>query len=85
MRIRDLTSVNINWKMLTLARPANKMEEAIFTRWVLRESFYVKDNIFFPVRLVQLEKQQMTSRRAERAEVKWRLRLPGLELMTFRL
>ena len=31
-----MTSVNINWKMLTLARPANKMEEAIFTRWVLR-------------------------------------------------
>ena len=35
----------------------------------------MKDNIFFPVRLVQLEKQQMASRRAEMAEVKSRLRL----------
>ena len=35
MQIRDLTSVNIDWKMLTLARPANKMEEDIFSKFVL--------------------------------------------------
>jgi hypothetical protein len=28
----DLSSVDINWKMLTLARPANKMEEHYFTK-----------------------------------------------------
>ena len=35
MRISDLSSVNIHWKMLTLARPANKMEEIIFTKFAL--------------------------------------------------
>ena len=35
VRISDLSSVNIHWKMLTLARPANKMEEIIFTKFAL--------------------------------------------------
>ena len=35
VRISDLSSVNIHWKMLTTARPANKMEETIFTKLVL--------------------------------------------------
>ena len=33
VRIADLSSVDINWKMLTLARPANKTDEEIFSKY----------------------------------------------------
>ena len=32
VKISDLSSVDINWKMLTLARPANKVDEEIFSK-----------------------------------------------------
>ena len=32
VKISDLSSVDINWKMLTLARPANKTDEEIFSK-----------------------------------------------------
>ena len=32
VNISDLSSVNINWKMLTLARPDNKTDEEIFSK-----------------------------------------------------
>ena len=32
VNIADLSSVNINWKMLTLARPDNKTDEEIFSK-----------------------------------------------------
>ena len=32
VRISDLSSVDINWKMLTLARPNTKSEEEIFSK-----------------------------------------------------
>ena len=32
VNISDLSSVDINWKMLTLARPANKTDEEIFSK-----------------------------------------------------
>jgi hypothetical protein len=35
VRIEDLSSVDINWRMLTLARPKTKLEEDIFSRFVL--------------------------------------------------
>ena len=35
VRISDLSSVDINWKMLTLARPTNKTDEEIFSKWAL--------------------------------------------------
>ncbi|CAG0919287.1 unnamed protein product [Notodromas monacha] len=34
VRIEDLSSVDINWRMLTLARPKTKLEEDIFSRFV---------------------------------------------------
>jgi len=34
VRISDLSSVDINWKMLTLARPDTKIEEQIFSKLV---------------------------------------------------
>ena len=33
VRIGDLSSVNINWKMLTLARPTTKIDENIFSKY----------------------------------------------------
>ena len=33
VNISDLSSVDINWKMLTLARPANKTDEEIFSKY----------------------------------------------------
>ena len=32
VRIADLSSVDINWKMLTLARPTSKIDEDIFSK-----------------------------------------------------
>jgi hypothetical protein len=32
VNISDLSSVDINWKMLTLARPTNKTDEEIFSK-----------------------------------------------------
>ena len=32
VRIGDLSSVDINWKMLTLARPTSKIDEDIFSK-----------------------------------------------------
>ena len=32
VRISDLSSVDINWRMLTLARPETKIEEEIFSK-----------------------------------------------------
>ena len=32
VRIADLSSVDINWKMLTLARPTTKIDEEIFSK-----------------------------------------------------
>ena len=32
VRIGDLSSVDINWKMLTLARPTTKIDENIFSK-----------------------------------------------------
>jgi hypothetical protein len=32
VNISDLSSVNINWKMLTLARPKTKTDEEIFSK-----------------------------------------------------
>ena len=32
VRIEDLSSVDINWKMLTLARPTSKIDEDIFSK-----------------------------------------------------
>ena len=32
VRISDLSSVDINWKMLTLARPTSKIDEDIFSK-----------------------------------------------------
>ena len=34
VNITDLSSVNINWKMLTLARPKTKTDEEIFSKYV---------------------------------------------------
>ena len=34
MPISDLSSVDINWKMLTNVRPSNKMEEEFFSKLV---------------------------------------------------
>ena len=34
VNISDLSGVNINWKMLTLARPDNKTDEEIFSKYV---------------------------------------------------
>ncbi|CAG0912270.1 unnamed protein product [Notodromas monacha] len=34
VRIEDVSTVDINWRMLTLARPMNKLEEEIFSRFV---------------------------------------------------
>ena len=33
VNISDLSSVNINWKMLTLARPKTKTDEEIFSKY----------------------------------------------------
>ena len=33
VNITDLSSVNINWKMLTLARPKTKTDEEIFSKY----------------------------------------------------
>ena len=33
VRIGDLSSVDINWKMLTLARPTTKIDEDIFSKY----------------------------------------------------
>ena len=33
VRIGDLSSVDINWKMLTLARPTSKIDEDIFSKY----------------------------------------------------
>ena len=35
VRIGDLSSVDINWKMLTLARPATTIDEDIFSKYSL--------------------------------------------------
>ena len=35
VRIGDLSSVDINWKMLTLARPTSKIDEDIFSKYSL--------------------------------------------------
>ena len=35
VNIADLSSVNINWKMLTLARPKTKTDEEIFSKSVV--------------------------------------------------
>ena len=34
VRIADLSSVDINWKMLTLARPTSKIDEDIFSKYI---------------------------------------------------
>lgn len=34
IRLEDLAAVDINWRMLTMLRPANKLEEDIFSRLV---------------------------------------------------
>ncbi|CAG7824235.1 unnamed protein product, partial [Allacma fusca] len=34
VRLEDLAAVDINWRMLTMARPNNKLEEDIFSRIV---------------------------------------------------
>ena len=34
VRIGELSSVDINWKMLTLARPTSKIDEDIFSKFV---------------------------------------------------
>jgi hypothetical protein len=33
LKIGDLSSVDINWKMLTLARPTTKIDEDIFSKY----------------------------------------------------
>ncbi len=33
VNIADLSTVDINWKMLTLARPTSKTDEEIFSKW----------------------------------------------------
>ncbi|XP_023349694.1 uncharacterized protein LOC111718358 isoform X2 [Eurytemora carolleeae] len=42
VRISDLSSVDINWKMLTLSRPKSKIEENIFSK----ERKSIKDLLF---------------------------------------
>lgn len=34
VRILDLATVDINWKMLTVSRPANKLDEEYFTKYI---------------------------------------------------
>ena len=36
VNIADLSAVDINWKMLTLARPKTKVDEEIFSKWVTK-------------------------------------------------
>ena len=38
VRILDLATVDINWKMLTVSRPTNKLDEEYFTKYI---QFYV--------------------------------------------
>ena len=38
MKISDLSCVDINWRMLTLARPENKIDEEIFSKWDKHQS-----------------------------------------------
>ena len=35
VRILDLATVDINWRMLTIARPSCKMEDDYFTKYLL--------------------------------------------------
>ncbi len=42
VKIADLSSVDINWKMLTLARPANKVDEEIFSKLVLLDKLRLR-------------------------------------------
>ena len=57
MRISDLSSVDISWKMLTLDRPDQKVDREIFSRWVVE--------VEPPCRLVQLDKLRMATRKEE--------------------
>ena len=38
VNIADLSAVDINWKMLTLARPKTKVDEEIFSKYVWLKS-----------------------------------------------
>ena len=42
VNIADLSAVDINWKMLTLARPKTKVDEEIFSKWDMRFFFLMK-------------------------------------------
>ncbi|XP_076336032.1 uncharacterized protein LOC143239097 [Tachypleus tridentatus] len=42
IRIRDLSQVDIDWKMLTLARPLSKLEEDAFSRFIELDKLNVK-------------------------------------------
>ena len=41
VKISDLSCVDINWRMLTLARPENKIDEEIFSKCNKNSSLFV--------------------------------------------
>ena len=63
IQISDIASTDINWKMLTMIRPENKIEEQYFTKYLVGCG-----QLLFP-RLVELERLRMLSRRKEEEEM----------------
>ena len=63
----ELSSVDINWKMLTNVRPDTKMEEMFFSK----SGFWLRNNWNFlnDDRLVQLERLKVSTREIERQEL----------------
>ena len=65
VRISDLSSVDINWRMLTLARPESKIEEEIFSKWEFLMTIQGKPPDYELRRLVHLDKLRLATRREE--------------------
>ena len=64
VRIGDLSSVDINWKMLTLARPTTKIDEDIFSKYFFSHNFK-PEMLHCLFRLVELDKLRIATRKEE--------------------
>jgi hypothetical protein len=66
--LSDLSCVDINWKMLTIARPETKMEEAFYTKylWIL---FSLSYSHFYILRLVELDRLRIATLKMEGEEL----------------
>lgn len=63
----DLSAVDINWKMLTIARPETKMEEAFYTKylWI----FSLSNSHLHIFRLVELDRLRISTLKMEGEEL----------------